>query len=182
MISGCIRGRKLSTLPGSAVRPTADRVKEAMFSILTDRPVEAHVLDLFAGSGALGIEAISRGASSAVFVDRDRNVINVLRQNLERCNIDDRATVIQWDIVRNLNCLKAIPQAFNLVFMDPPYGLELVQKAIGHLIHIDCLENGAIIVAEHEPGAEIKFDATFITVSDTRQYGRNQLSFFRYRR
>ena len=182
VISGCVKGRKLSTLPGSAVRPTADRVKEAMFSILAHGPVGAHVLDLFAGSGALGIEAISRGASSAVFVDRNRNVLNVLRQNLERCTIGDRATIIQWDIEKNLNCLKTIPHAFDLVFMDPPYGLELVQKAIGHLIHNDCLQDEATIVAEHEPGAKIKSVSDLITVSDTRQYGSNQLSFFRYRR
>ncbi len=182
MISGFIKGRKLSTLAGPAVRPTADRVKEAMFNILAHRPDKAKVLDLFAGSGALGIEAISRGAVSAVFVDRNQEVINILRQNLRCCDIVDQTTVIQWDIVKNLNCLGTMPRAFDLVFMDPPYGRQLVQKAIGHLIHIDCLQDGATIVAEHEPGAEIEPTSASLTVSDTRRYGSNQLSFFRYHR
>jgi len=182
VISGRIKGRKLSALPGSTVRPTADRVKEAMFSILAHAPEEANVLDLFAGSGALGIEAISRGANSVVFVDRSRNVISILRQNLVRCNIDDQATVIQWDIQKNLHCLKTIPHAFDLVFLDPPYGQSMVEKAIEHLIHTDCLQDGAIIVAEHEPGGHIELASASLSVSDTRRYGSNQLSFFRYHR
>ena len=153
-----------------------------MFSILAHGPEGANVLDLFAGSGALGIEAISRGAASAVFIDKNRNVINLLRRNLQRCNIVDRATVVQWDIVKNLNCLKTIPHTFDLVLMDPPYGQELVQKAIGHLVHIDCLQDGATIVAEHEPGVEIQTASALLTLSDTRRYGSNQLSFFRYHR
>ncbi len=172
----------MSSLNGSTVRPTADRVKEAMFNILAHEPVGANVLDLFAGSGALGIEAVSRGARSAVFVDRNRNAINVLRKNLERCNIDANATVIQWDIQKNLHCLKAIPDPFDLIFMDPPYGQKLVQNTLGHLIHIDCLRDGATIVAEHEPGAKILLSSASLTLSDTRRYGSNQLSFFRYQR
>jgi 16S rRNA (guanine966-N2)-methyltransferase len=177
-----MKGRKLSTLSGSAVRPTADRVKEAMFSILAHKPAAANVLDLFAGSGALGIEAISRGARSAVFIDRSPKVIQVLRQNLAMCNIGAAATVVQWDIQKNLNCLKTFPHPFDLVFLDPPYGQALIEKTIGHLIDCDCLSDSATIVAEHEPGVEIGLSDTPLTLTDTRRYGSNQLSFFQHHR
>lgn len=182
VISGRMKGRKLSTLPGSAVRPTADRVKEALFNILARKPLDANVLDLFAGSGALGIEAISRGARSAVFVDRSPKVICVLRQNLDLCRIGSLATVLQWNIQKNLNCLHNFPYPFDLVFMDPPYGQELVAKAIAHLLHSGCLSEGATIVAEHEPGMEIDLSGTPLALFDTRRYGRNQLTFFQHRR
>jgi 16S rRNA (guanine966-N2)-methyltransferase len=177
-----MKGRRLSTLPGSAVRPTADRVKEAMFSILGQKPVAAHVLDLYAGSGALGIEAISRGARSAVFIDRSLKVEKVLRHNLDVCNIAAHATVVQWDIQKNLNCLKNFSHPFGLIFMDPPYGQALVAKTIGHLITSECLLDDATIVAEHEPGLEIAPLDTALTLSDTRRYGSNQISFFQYHR
>ena len=182
VISGLMKGRKLSTLPGSTVRPTADRVKEAMFSILGRKPVAANVLDLFAGSGALGIEAISRGARSVVFIDRSMKVKKFLSRNLDVCNITARATVVQWDIQKNLNCLKTFPHPFDLIFMDPPYGQDLVAKTIGHLITSKCLSDEATIVAEHEPGLEIVPIDTTLTLSDTRRYGSNQLSFFLYHR
>lgn len=153
-----------------------------MFNILALKPAGAIVLDLFAGSGALGIEAISRGANSAVFIDQDRKVLHLLRQNVEQCNIVEQATVIQWDIRKNLHCLKAIASSFDLVFMDPPYGRALVAKAIEQLLHIDCLMDGATIVAEHEPEAKIEHNTTLLTLSDTRRYGSNQLSFFQFHR
>jgi 16S rRNA (guanine966-N2)-methyltransferase len=182
VISGRMKGRKLSALPGPTVRPTADRVKEAMFSILAHKPVAANVLDLFAGSGALGIEAISRGACSAVFLDRSPAVLKILRQNLNLCNIGARATVVQWDIQKNLNCLTTFPHPFDLIFMDPPYGQALVAKTIKHLINSEFLSDNATIVAEHEPGMEIDLPDTALTLSDNRRYGSNQLSFIEYHR
>lgn len=177
MISGYLKGRKLSTVHGSTVRPTADRVKEALFSILSHKTSDAYVLDLFAGSGGLGIEAISRGARSAVFVEKNPKVIQALRRNLDLCRINDRATVLQWDISKNLKCLKPIAQPFDLVFMDPPYGKGLVDRAIDHLIGGEFLTKHATIVAEHEPGGEINLTGRPLTLSDVRRYGGNQLSF-----
>jgi 16S rRNA (guanine966-N2)-methyltransferase len=182
VISGRMKGRRLSTLPGSTVRPTADRVKEAMFSILGRKPVGADVLDLFAGSGALGIEAISRGARSAVFIDQSPKVKQILRRNLDVCNITTQAAVVHWNIQRNLNCLKTFAHPFDLIFMDPPYGQALVATTVGHLITSECLSDDATIVVEHEPGLEIDPLDTALTLSDTRRYGSNQLSFFQYHR
>lgn len=180
VISGKARGHKLKTIDGSTVRPTADRVKEAMFNILAAKQKGAHVLDLFAGSGALGIEAISRGAQSAVFVDYNTRVLTALRHNLEKCKITDLATVIQWNIKKNLNFLNNYSQPFDLVFMDPPYHQDLVRTAIGHLLLSDCLAHSATIVAEHEPGIQFNFDDGPLIMTDARRYGSNQLSFIEF--
>lgn len=180
VISGMIRGRKLNTIDGSTVRPTADRVKEAMFNILAPKLRGTRTLDLFAGSGALGIEAISRGALSAVFVDNNTRVLATLRHNLKNCKITDRATVIQWNIKRNLKCLNAFPKMFDLVFMDPPYCHNLVVAAIGHLLRSGCLAHCATIVAEHEPNIQIDLDGCPLFLTDARRYGSNQLSFFEF--
>ena len=180
VISGTIRGHKLKTIGGSTVRPTADRVKEAMFNILAAKQKGAHVLDLFAGSGALGIEALSRGAQSAVFVDHNTRVLTALRHNLENCKITDLATVIRWDIKKNLKCLNSVSKRFDLVFMDPPYHQDLVKTAIGHLLLSDCLAHSATIVAEHEPGIQFDFDDRALIMTDARRYGSNQLSFYEF--
>ncbi|MGD8845263.1 MAG: 16S rRNA (guanine(966)-N(2))-methyltransferase RsmD [Desulfobacteraceae bacterium] len=178
VISGRIKGHRLKSLEGSTVRPTADRIKEAMFNILADKPNGAKVLDLFAGSGALGIEAISRGAQTAVFVDGNTQAIKVLRQNLNHCRIDHNAEVIQWDIEKNLNCLKTSVHKFNLIFMDPPYRRCLVEIALRQLLSIDCMAQDVLIVAEHESGCRINIPQSPLRLTDSRRYGSTQLSFF----
>jgi 16S rRNA (guanine966-N2)-methyltransferase len=180
VISGTIRGRKLNTIGGTTVRPTADRVKEAMFNILSPRLRGIRALDLFAGSGALGIEAISRGARSAVFVDNNIQVLTALRHNLKSCQITDRTTVIQWDIKKNLECLNAFPQIFDLALMDPPYHRDLVATTIKHLLLSGCLARNATIVAEHEPNIQINLYDCPLHITKTRRYGSNQLSFFEF--
>ena len=180
IISGQLRGRKLQTFKGSDVRPTADRVREALFSILGHRPVKACVLDLFSGTGALGIEALSRGANMAVFVDSHVQALTVLRKNLQRCALQHCTQVIQWDIVKNLDCLKIYPNAFDLVLMDPPYSRGLVPLSIKHLLQSRSLAPGAVLVAEHEAHTPPEIDSSMLACTDSRRYGRTGLSFFSY--
>ena len=178
VISGTIKGRRLQTVSGCAVRPTSDRVKESMFNILADRCRDAKVLDLYAGSGALGIEAISRGAGSVVFIDSSKHALTVLRQNLKHCNIEKQARVIRHNIERNLNCLEESGLSFDMIFMDPPYRRNLVAKTLRHLMRCDVLANHGIIIAEHEPRCPIDLSGICLTLIDTRRYGSTQLSFF----
>jgi 16S rRNA (guanine966-N2)-methyltransferase len=178
IVGGRLRGRKLQTFKGSGVRPTADRVREALFNILGRKFVHATVLDLFAGTGALGIEALSRGAQSAVFVDNSAYSLAVLRKNLDHCALQHCATTIQWDIARNLACLKGYPETFELVFMDPPYHLGLVPRALQHLLESGCLSSGALLAAEHEVGTQLEIQSSRFTCTDMRRYGRTALSFF----
>jgi len=180
IISGQLRGRKLQTFKGTDVRPTADRVREALFNILGSKPVNVCVLDLFSGTGALGIEALSRGANMAVFVDSSAHALTVLRKNLDHCGLLHRTQAIQWDILKNLDCLKLYPNKFDLVLMDPPYNHGMVPLAVMHLMQSQCLAPGALLVAEHEARTPPTIDSSKFTCIDSRCYGRTGLSFLSY--
>ena len=180
IISGKLRGRKLQTFKGSDVRPTADRVRESLFNILAQKPLNASVLDLYSGTGALGIEALSRGARMAVFVDNSIHALTVLRKNLDRCALLQGAQVIKWDIVKSLACLQIYPQTFDLVFMDPPYNRRLVPLTVQHLLQSRSLAPSALLVAEHEAQLSPEIDSSWLTCFDSRHYGRTGLSFFSY--
>ena len=179
IIGGRLRGRKLQTFKGSDVRPTADRVREALFNILGSKFKNANVLDLFAGTGALGIEALSRGARTAVFVDNSAHSLDVLRKNLDRCALQHCTQTIRWDIERSLACLKGYPMAFDLVFMDPPYNRGLVPTTLQHLMDSECLASEAFLAAEHEAGMKPEPPPLF-ACADQRRYGRTALSFFTF--
>jgi 16S rRNA (guanine966-N2)-methyltransferase len=180
IIGGALRGRKLRTFKGTDVRPTADRVREALFNILGRKIKDADVLDLFAGTGALGIEALSRGSRKAVFVDTSARSLDVLSKNLDHCALLQCSTTIQWDISRNLTCLKGYPETFNLVFMDPPYHHDLVPMTLQHLLESGCLASEALLIAEHEAGPALEIQSSRFTCTDSRRYGRTALSFFTY--
>lgn len=178
IISGQHKGRRLHKISGTAVRPTADQVKEALFNILSQKVSGSCVLDLFAGTGALGIEALSRGAQCAVFVDNASRPLTVLRKNLHNFGLLTQSQIICWDISKNLNCLKSFQNKFDLVFMDPPYHKNLVAAALSNLIRIQCLAPGATIVAEHERHFDIVSPDASISVTDRRRYGQTNLTFF----
>lgn len=173
VVAGTYGGRRLRVPHGRATRPTSDRVREALFSTLGERVVDAHVLDLFAGSGALGIEALSRGAADAVFVERDRTAAATLRSNLDALEITAtihtvHATRFVADLDRN-----GAP-AFDLVLCDPPYTLSsaaLVGLLVG-LIHSDRLHPDAILVAERaRHGEALEIAEQEWHVADVRTYG-----------
>ena len=176
IISGQFKGRKLSPVRGIRTRPTADRVREALFSILG--PIEAHtlVLDLFAGTGALGIEALSRGARRAVFVDRDYHSLITLNKNIAHCNLQACTQVYRWDITKNLNCLKPYARQFDLVFLDPPYHQNLIPQTLARLLLLEVLNPVATLVAEHAADETIVAPEGLIC-EDQRIYGQTRLSF-----
>jgi 16S rRNA (guanine966-N2)-methyltransferase len=178
IISGQYKGRRLQSISGTAVRPTADQVREALFNILSQIVSGSCVLDLFAGTGALGIEALSRGAQFAVFVDTASRPLTVLQKNLENFGLLAQSRIIRWDISKNLNCLKPFQNQFDLVFMDPPYQKGLVPVALANLMRAQCLAPGATIVAEHERDCDISSPYVSISVADQRRYGQTGLTFF----
>jgi 16S rRNA (guanine966-N2)-methyltransferase len=180
IIAGELRGRKLRTVPGLATRPTADRTREAIFNILGPGTRGAHVLDLFAGTGAFGIEALSRGAVSAVFIEMGREAHAVLSRNIQGCGLAERAAVIRWDAARNLDCLRNRKAVFRLVFMDPPYGQGLVAPALSHLHAARCLARGARLVVEHGVGDPLPETGDAYRLQDLRRYGKTLVSFLSY--
>ncbi len=180
IIGGCLKGRQLFSVKGMQTRPTADRLRETIFNILSFRVQDTIVLDLFAGTGALGIEALSRGAREAVFIDYDRKVIDVIRRNIELLKLTSETKIIKWNILRNLNCIRNRRPAFNLVFMDPPYTKNLVNPTLFNLHGGNCLKEGALIVIEHTPAEKIVQPLDAYTIVDHRLYGKSLVSILGY--
>lgn len=142
VITGSARGRRLKTPENDAIRPTTDTVKEALFNILQFDIEGRRVLDLFAGTGQLGIECLSRGAASVVFVDRDREAIRIVKENLKACGLS--APVLQEDALRFLER----GQTFDLIFVDPPYDSQLYRPVLETINSVDILSDGGIIICE----------------------------------
>jgi 16S rRNA (guanine966-N2)-methyltransferase len=147
IVAGTFRGRRLQAPKGKEIRPTSDRVREAIFNIIGPAVLAARVLDLFAGTGALGLEALSRGASEAVFVDQSVNAVRLIRSNVELCGVQGRVSIIHESINQALCRLGDRGEAFDLIFMDPPYGEGLVQKTLSGLGGV--ARRGTLVVAEH---------------------------------
>ena len=145
VITGTARGRRLNELKGMETRPTTDKVKESIFNCIQFDVEDARVLDLFAGTGQLGIEALSRGAQSAVFVDKRTDAAKLVRDNLALCQLSDRAQVICGDSMGYLSLLRT---RFDIIFLDPPYADDLLERAIAHIARFDILSPHGIIVAE----------------------------------
>ena len=142
VITGTARGRKLKTPETYDIRPTTDNVKEALFNILQFDIEGRRVLDLFAGTGQLGIECLSRGAASATFVDRDREAVRIVRENLKSCGMS--APVFQEDSLRFLESAGT----FDLIFVDPPYDSDLYEEVLERINSVDILSDGGIIICE----------------------------------
>ncbi len=178
VISGRLKGKKLLTLKGLSLRPTSDRVKEAIFDLLQKFPPGGRVLDLFAGTGALGIEALSRGARSAVFVEESASSVEVLRRNLEACRLTDQAEVLIREVAAGLKVLEERRGEFDWIFLDPPYGRGLAGRTLGLLSGSAILSPETLIVAEHSPREGLA-DIPSLERIDWRKYGGTEISFFR---
>ena len=176
VISGKARGVNLTTPDGLQTRPTADRVKEAVFSILQFDLPGTKVLDLFGGTGQLGIEALSRGAASAVFVDASDKACSLIKENLCRCKMESQARVIRCDYLEYLARNREI---FDIILLDPPYAEVFLENAINKISEIDILKSGGIIVAERP--VEKPFDLVLSGFSRSRdyKYGKTIITIFR---
>ena len=176
VITGTARGVQLKTPEGLKTRPTTDRVKEALFSIIQFDVPCARVLDLFGGTGQLGIEALSRGAKSAVFVDEGDKACALIRENLKRTKLSDCAKVVRGDYLQYLNTCR---ETFDIVFLDPPYAEVFLENALNKLAEIDILESGAIIVAERPVDKALPWELPGFTKSKDYKYGHTILTLYR---
>lgn len=181
VISGTARGKKLSSLEGLETRPTLDRVKEALFNIIQFDLKDAKILDLFSGSGALAIEALSRGATEAVLCDNSRKAIQIINQNLKDTRLEEKANVINKDYANSLKQLYNESKRFNIIFLDPPYKTNYTIIAIEQILKYNLLEDDGIIIVETDDKnkiEEIKKNKN-IEVYDTRKYGTVLIIFIR---
>jgi len=160
-----------------ATRPTADRVRESIFNIIASKVPNAKVLDLFAGTGAMGLEALSRGAAAAVFVDSSASAVKIIEKNILACRMENRSRLLRWNIAKNLHCLKPSDPAFDLVFMDPSYAKGCIQPALDHLIRQQVLKNSATIVIEHDATEPVPENFSGLNRIDQRVYGKTLVSF-----
>ena len=176
VITGSARGVQLKTPEGMVTRPTTDRVKEAMFSIIHFDIPGAHVLDLFGGTGQLGIEALSRGAKSAVFVDAGEPACRLIRENLKRTRLEAQARVVRSDYLAYLERTK---EQFDIILLDPPYAEVFLESAIKKITEIDILRQNGIIVAERPLGKELPWEFPGYDRSKDYKYGNTLLTIYR---
>ena len=172
VISGIRRGKKLLSFEGEHIRPTTDRVKEAIFNLIQGQVDNAMVYDAFSGSGALAVEAISRGAEFAVCTDVDLRSIDIIRKNFEGCSFFDKC-----DIINSSACsyLENTDKTFDLVFMDPPYNKGLVTPALEVIARRNILSKDGIVVIERD-GVEDAFDHAGFSIEKERSYGRTVIT------
>ncbi len=149
IISGTSRGRKLVTPRNQSLRPTSDRVKESIFNILQEKMAGGVVLDLFAGTGNLGIEALSRGAKKAIFVEKERQALRLIQRNLTQFGLEERSEIVPRDVNRAIGILKRRGECFDLILMDPPYERGLIRKTLMELNSKQIYHKGSILVIEH---------------------------------
>ena len=176
VITGKARGVQLKTPEGMLTRPTADRVKEALFSIINFDIPGSKVLDLFGGTGQLGIEALSRGANSAVFVDAREDACKIIRENLRRTKLENQAKVVRCDY---LDYLSRCKEKFDIILLDPPYAEVFLEKSLKSITEIDILQSGGIIIAERPLGKELLLDFEGYTRSKDYKYGNTLLTLYR---
>ena len=180
IISGSARGRQIEAPKGRDTRPTLDRVKEALFGMIQFDLPGARVLDLFAGSGALALEALSRGADFAALADRDREAVSCIRRNGEKLRFMDTMRIYAGDWRQALSQMKGEERRFDLVFLDPPYRMPVLEECCAALADLGLLEADALLVLEHRLDAVPSPDGRFALWKD-RAYGDTAIHFFHYR-
>ena len=177
VISGTARGALLNTLEGNNTRPTLDRVRESLFNILQNRILNAEILDLFAGSGALGIEALSRGASKVTFCDNSKEAIKIIHKNVEKVKMSSKSKILLDDFDECL--IKIRNEKYDLIFLDPPYDSDFSIRAVKKITSLGMLKEDGIIIIETDDEQKMKEDLKKINanVYDLRKYGRVKLFF-----
>lgn len=179
IISGTAKGTKLESIDSLSTRPTLDRVKESLFNIISNNIYENNILDVFAGSGAIGIEFLSRGCNKAVLCDKSIDAIRIINKNLEKTHLKDKAIVMNMDYKKCLTTLANNKEKFDIIFIDPPYKDNIAVDTVNLILEYKLLqEDGIIIIETDKQEREIKqLEKLDIEIYDNRKYGRAHLIF-----
>lgn len=181
VIAGTAKSLPLKTVPGNKTRPTTDRIKETLFNMIAPRIPDCRFLDLFAGSGGIGIEALSRGASSAVFVEQDRAALQIIRQNLHFTHMEDRAKVIPSEAVRAVLSMET-EDVFDVIFMDPPYDHELERRILEALGRTSLIDAHTLIIIEASGNTDFSYlQELGYEMERDKRYGSNRHVFVRWK-
>jgi 16S rRNA (guanine(966)-N(2))-methyltransferase RsmD len=178
VIAGAFKGRRLVAPRGRLTRPTADQVRLALMDTLMPWLPGARVLDLYAGGGGVGLEALSRGAAHATFVERDAHAVRALRANITALRVADRCRILRQDALRAVDALAAAGERFTVVFLDPPYDAA-VEPVLDRIARASLLEPGGVAIAQHFTKHPPRDAFGALTVSRTRRFGETTLTFFR---
>ena len=178
IISGTARGRTIVAPAGDRTRPTQDKVRESLFNIIRWDVMDARVLDLFAGTGALSLESLSRGAMSAVMIDTDRAACEAIKKNIAACRMEDKARLIVRDYRQAIEQLASEGAQFDVAFLDPPYRMENTGEMCAALYDKGLLAKAFLLVVEHKRGLAPLVDERF-EAFDQRDYGDTQITFIR---
>ena len=181
IISGKARGTKLYTLKGIETRPTLDRVKESFFNIISPNILNATVIDLFAGSGAIGLEFASRGAKKVYLCDISKDAVNIIKKNIQKTHLEENVEIYNCDFKKILRHLKN--EKIDIVYIDPPYKTDYIKEAIKEIININIMNLNTILIVETDEvnriTNELKEWESIIKIIDQRKYGRANLIFIK---
>ncbi len=177
IISGKARGTKLYTLEGSDTRPTLDRVKESLFNIINANIIDAVVLDLFSGSGAIGIEFASRGAKKVYLCDNSKKAINIIEKNVDKTHLENTVEILNCDFKEAIEKLKN--QKFDIIYIDPPYMTNYIKESLELLIKTNCVDENTLMILETDDEERVIKDIKNLNIKiiDQRKYGRATLIF-----
>ena len=179
VISGMARGNRLKTIKGNTTRPTSDRVKESLFNIIAEYVVDAEVLDLYAGTGNLGIEALSRGAKSAVFVDKSHECSVTIKENLITTKLVEKASIVVNEATNAISILSYQGKKFDIIFLDPPYNKNVIEETLNCIIKNDIIKDNGIIVAERDIDDKVPDELDILKLVRNQKYGDTILSFYK---
>ena len=178
IIAGNMRGLKLKSPKGQNTRPTSDRVKESLFNILGYIESDSIVLDLFSGSGNIGLEFLSRGAKKVYFIEKDPSTISLLKENIKKCKAENITEVYRNDVLKSIEIFEKKRKKFDYIFLDPPYNIGLSEKVLAKIASSNLLNEKGLIIVEHE--VELEFNECYgLEEIDRRSYGSTGISFFR---
>lgn len=179
VISGKARGLKLNTPKNEDVRPTTDRVKESLFNIISLYIIDSKVLDLFAGTGSLGIECLSRGAQKCVFVDVSKESIEIVKSNVKKARVENESIIINCDFKEAIKRLQVKNEKFDVIFMDPPYYKDMFVKGLENIENADLLSEEGIIIIEHDTKDVFPDNIGKLEKDKSKKYGNTTLTFYK---
>ncbi|CDE54333.1 MAG: 16S rRNA (guanine(966)-N(2))-methyltransferase RsmD [Clostridia bacterium] len=182
IISGKARGTKLYTLDGTATRPTLDRVKESLFNIIQNDIEDSTVLDLFSGSGAIGLEFLSRGAKRAVLCDSSKDAIKIIKQNVQKTHFEEKVEVYNMEFTKLVERLQN--QKFDIIYIDPPYATDFIKISLEKIIEYELVNENTKIIVETDDETRIlnQIEKMDVEITDKRKYGRATIIFLKYRK
>ncbi|MDH5662591.1 MAG: 16S rRNA (guanine(966)-N(2))-methyltransferase RsmD [Elusimicrobiota bacterium] len=181
IIAGSLRGKKIKSLPGLATRPLLGRVKKSLFDILGDRVVDASLLDLYAGTGSVGIEALSRGASYVLFVEKDTRLTRLIKENLKKCDLEKKGEIAEIDILSYTKGDRkfSLLEQFDLIFAGPPYKLNLTGDTLDIILKLNLLRKNGWVICQHHFKEKVPEKKGFLSLFRKERYGKTVMSFYK---